>query len=212
MENKSYAKMFLWLFIGLLITFVGGYSLSLNEVLLSNILMVGYIPIIIIELLIAILLGVRIQKMKPITTKICYIIFSITTGITFSIIFLKFELASIMSIFLVCSILFAILAFIGYTTKKDITKLGTILFVSLIGVILLGIVNIFLHSSMLELGLSVLGLLIFMGYVVYDMKNVKLLIDSIGDEKAAVYGAFQLYLDFINMFIRLLELFGKKKN
>lgn len=210
--NKSYAKMFMWLFIGLLITFVGGYSLSLNEVLLSEILTVGYLPIIVIELLIAILMGTRIQKMNPLTAKICYIIFSITTGVTFGVLFKIFELASIMSIFLVCSILFAVLAFIGYTTKKDITKLGTILFVSLIGIILLGIVNIFLKSTMLEFGLSVVGLLIFMGYVIYDMKNVKLLIESIGDDKAAVYGAFQLYLDFINMFIRLLELFGKRKD
>ena len=84
MDTKVYSKMFMWLFIGLLITFLSGYCLSLNETLLVSVLSIGILPIIVIELVVAVLMGFRIKKMKPMTAKICYIIYSIVTGITFS--------------------------------------------------------------------------------------------------------------------------------
>lgn len=209
-ENRIYSRMFTWMFVGLMITFLSGYCLSMNEVLLYNILSIGIIPIIIIELAIAVIMGFRIQKMNPLTTKICYIIYCITTGITFSTIFLTYEMGSIMLIFLITSILFGIMALIGYKTKIDLTKFSTILFVALLSIIIVSIINIFIGSSTLEIGLSILGILIFLGYTAYDMNTVKPLVTTIGEEKAAVYGAFQLYLDFINLFIRLLELLGKR--
>lgn len=212
-QNKIYSKMFTWLFVGLMITFISGYSLSLNLNLLYSVLSLGIIPIIVIELAIAFIMGLRIKKMNPITTKICYIIYCITTGITFASIFIAYDMLSIMSIFLVTAILFGIFAIIGHTTKLDLTKFATILFVALISIIIVSILNIFIFkSSQLELVLSIIGILIFLGYIVYDINTVKYLMDSIGEEKAAVYGAFQLYLDFINLFIRLLELFGKSDN
>lgn len=212
MKNEIYPKMFCWLFIGLLITFVSGYCLSLNETLLYSILKVGIIPIIIIEVAIAIFMGVRIQKMNPITAKICYIVYCIITGLTFGTIFVFYKMASIVLVFAITALMFALLALYGYFTKKDITKIGRILFVSLIGVIIISIINIFLGNSMLELGISILSIFIFMGYIAYDIQKVKYLMNSLGEEKVAIYGAFQLYLDFINLFIRLLEIFGKKKD
>ncbi len=212
-ENNVYYRMFLWLFVGLLITFISGYSLSLNKELLYSILRIGLIPIIVIEILIAIFMGFRIKKMNPIVAKICYIIYSITTGITFGTIFLEYKLVSIMSIFLVSAVMFALLAIYGYTTKKDLTKFSTMLLVALISVIIVSILNILVFkSTTLELLLSVLSIFIFLGYIAYDMRNIKYLMDSLGEEKASIYGAFQLYLDFINLFIRLLELFGKNKD
>ena len=213
MENsKIYSKVFMWLFIGLAITFIGGYALSLNEAIYQPLLKVGIIPIIVVELVIAIGMGFGIQKMSPLVAKICYIVFCITTGITFSSIFIEYKLESIMLVFLITAFIFAALAVIGFVTKKDISRFGPILLVTLLASIVLGIVNIFLHNSMLELGLSILMLLIFMGYVIYDMKVVRNMIDTMDEDKVAVYGAFQLYLDFINIFIRLLEFFGKKND
>lgn len=210
LDNKIYSRMFTWLFAGLMITFVSGYCLSLNETLLNNILVIGIIPIIIIELVIAVIMGFRIRKMKPITTKICYILYSITTGITFSTIFLAYNMSSIMFIFLVTSIIFGICALFGYTTKIELTKFSTILFIALLASIIISLLNIVVFkSSQLEFWLSILCIFIFLGYIAYDMHTVKYLMNSIGEEKAAVYGAFQLYLDFINIFIRLLEIFGK---
>ncbi len=210
MKNKIYSKMFGWLFIGLLITFVSGYALSLNEMVLNSVLSIGIIPIIVIELVVAVLMGFRIQKMKPLTAKICYILYSVVTGVTFSTIFITFEMSSIIMVFLITALLFGLLAAYGYFTKRDVTKIGNMLFVALIAIIIISIVNIFLRSSSIELGISIISVIIFMGYVIYDMNNIKYLLSSLDDDKASVYGAFQLYLDFINIFIRLLELFGKK--
>lgn len=210
MKNKIYSKMFGWLFIGLLITFVSGYALSLNEMVLNSVLSIGIIPIIVIELVVAVLMGFRIQKMKPLTAKICYILYSVVTGVTFSTIFIAFEMSSIIMVFLITALLFGLLAAYGYFTKRDVTKIGNMLFVALIAIIIISIINIFLRSSSIELGISIISVIIFMGYVIYDMNNIKYLLSSLDDDKASVYGAFQLYLDFINIFIRLLELFGKK--
>lgn len=210
LDNKVYSRMFTWLFAGLMITFVSGYCLSLNETLLYNILSIGIIPIIVVELIIAVIMGFRIQKMKPITTKICYILYSITTGITFSTIFLTYKMTSIMFIFLVTAVIFGICAIIGYTAKIDFTKISSILFVALLSSVIVSLLNIFVFkSSQLEFWLSIICILIFLGYIAYDINSVKYLMNSVGEEKAAVYGAFQLYLDFINIFIRLLEILGK---
>lgn len=210
-NNKVFSKVFLWLFVGLTITFIGGYALSLNEAIYQPLLKVGIIPIIVVELVIAIAMGFGIKKMSPIIAKICYIVFSITTGITFSAIFIEYELGSIMLVFLITAFIFAALAVFGFVTKKDVSRFGPILLVTFLAAIILSIVNIFMHNTMLQLGLEILILLVFMGYVIYDMKKIRELVDELGEDKVAVYGAFQLYLDFINIFIRLLELFGKKK-
>lgn len=214
MDNNSlYVKMFGWLFIGLLVTFATGYSLSLNQELMVSVLTIGILPIIVIEIGIALFLGFRIAKMNPITTKILYIVFSLITGITFSAIFVTYKVSSIMFIFLLTALIFGILAFYGFITKRDLTKLGAILLVSLIVIIIASLLNVFLlKSSSLDLGLTILGILVFTLYIAYDVNRVKLMMDAVGEEKAAVYGAFQLYLDFINLFIRLLQLFGKRND
>lgn len=210
-QNEVYPKLFTWLFIGLLITFASGYILSANPTMAVNVLSIGFIPIAVIELVIALVMGIRIRKMNPITTKICYIIYCITTGMTFSSLFLYYQLTSLLSIFLITAVIFAVLAIYGYKTKKDLSKFGTILLIVLIVTIILSILNYFIFKTpAMDILLTIVGIFIFAGYIAYDMGNVKWLLNEVGEEKAAVYGAFQLYLDFINLFVRLLELFGKK--
>lgn len=212
-NTQVYPKMFTWLFIGLLITFASGYALTLNEQLMIQVLALGILPIAIIEIVIALVLGIRLAKMHPLTMKILYVIYSILTGVTFSVIFVAFEVSSLISIFIITAIIFALLAFYGYTTKRDLTKIGTIALIALLGIIIAGILNIFIFkSTMLDTALTIIGVLIFIAYIAYDVNKVKQLMLAIGEEKAAVYGAFQLYLDFINLFIRLLELFGKRRD
>lgn len=212
-NTQVYPKMFTWLFIGLLITFASGYALTLNEQLMIQVLALGILPIAIIEIVIALVLGIRLAKMHPLTMKILYIIYSILTGVTFSVIFVAFEVSSLISIFIITAIIFALLAFYGYTTKRDLTKIGAIALIALLGIIIGGILNIFIFkSTMFDTVLTMLGVLIFIAYIAYDVNKVKQLMLAIGEEKAAVYGAFQLYLDFINLFIRLLELFGKRRD
>ena len=211
--NELYPKMFTWLFIGLLISFITGYILSTNELLAIQVLSIGVLPIIIIELVIAFIMGLRIMKMKPLTMKICYVIYCFTTGVTFSSIFIIYKLTSLIAIFLATSLIFGGLALYGYKTKKDLSKLGQILLIGLIISLVVSLLNMMLfHSTITDLIITIIVVLIFCGYIVYDMKNIKTLLVEIGEEKAAVYGAFQLYLDFINLFIRLIELFGKRKD
>ena len=212
-DNSVYRRIFSWLFVGLLITFGGGYALSLNEVWADKVLALGILPIIAIELVIAFLMGLRIRKMHPFTAKIFYIIYCITTGITFSAIFMTYELNSLMFIFLITALIFGVLALWGHNTKRDLSKFGHILVISLLIVIVFDILNIFLFkSSITDVVLSSLCILIFCGFIAYDMNKVKLLVNAIGEEKAGIYGAFELYLDFINLFMRLVQLFGKRDN
>lgn len=213
LNSELYPKMFTWLFIGLLITFASGYALTLNVPLMLNVLSIGILPIAIAEIVIALVLGIRLAKMNPLTMKILYIVYSILTGVTFSVIFVVFEVSSLISIFIITAIIFALLAFYGYTTKRDLTKIGNIALIALIGIIVGGLLNMLIFkSSMFDTALTILGALIFIAYIAYDVNKVKQLMLVIGEERAAVYGAFQLYLDFINLFIRLLELFGKRRD
>ena len=212
-NNDLYPRMFTWLFIGLLVTFATGYALSMNEEMMISLLAIGVLPIAIVEIIIAIVLAARIAKMNPMTTKILYILYAVLTGITFSTIFVYFEIGSLISVFIITAIIFALLAFYGYVTKRDLTKLGTIIFIGLIGIIIGSLLNMFLFkSATLDLGITIIGVLVFVGYIAYDVNKIKHLVSYVGEDKAAVYGAFQLYLDFINLFIRLLQLLGKRND
>jgi len=212
-NNLVFSKVYMWMFIGLLTTFVTGYSLSLNLELVYNLIMgIGILPIILIQLGIAIFFSVRITKMSSITAKICFLLYSFITGLTFSVLFLIYEMGSIIMVFGITSFLFLLFAAYGYFTKKDITKLGPMLFMVLIGAIIVSIVNIFiLRNSGVDLFLSILFILIFLGFIIYDIQKIKTWVLTMGEEKGAVFGAFQLYLDFINLFIRLLRIIGKQK-
>lgn len=212
-QIEIYPKIFTWLFIGLITTFISGATLAMNPVLLVQILSFGILPIVIIELVIAIVLSARIVKMKPLTAKICYLLYSFITGITFSTIFIVYELSSLISIFLITSIIFAVLAIYGYKTKRDLSNFGTILIVSLLITLIISILNYFIFkNAVTDIIMNIIGVIIFCGFIAYDMSKIKNMLPIIGEEKTAVYGAFQLYLDFINLLIRLLELFGKKRD
>ena len=213
MENKNelYSKTFMYLSLGLLITFVTGYTVSLNEVMLSNILSGGPEIIWILEIALAIFFGVKLPKMSKGEAIICYILYTFLTGLTFASIFAVFSISSIITIFLVTACIFGVLALIGIKSNKDVTSVGTILFVGLIAIIILSIINIFIGSSMLALVLTIIGVLIFLGYTIYDIKCLKVL-EMVNYEVAPIYGAFELYLDFINLFINLLELFARNNN
>ncbi len=212
-RNELYPKMFTWLFVGLLITFASGYALSMNTNMMLKLVSFGALPIAIIEIGIALFLSIRLPKMNPMTAKILYIVYSVLTGITFSTIFVVFEMSSLISIFIIAAIIFGLLALYGYTTKRDLTNIGTIAFIGLLGIIIGSLLNMFIFkSASVDMGLSIIGVLVFVGYIAYDVNKLKDLGSYVGEEKAAVYGAFQLYLDFINLFIRLLELFGKREN
>lgn len=209
MENKIYSKVYFWLFIGLLVTFLTGIYTATNKDALSVIFTQGFYWIfLLIELGLAIFLSARIHKMQPTTAKISYLLYTFFSGLTFSSIFITYKLESIILVFAITSILFLIFAAIGYFTKIDLSKIGTFLLMILIGVIICTIVNIFLQNSTFDLILSIICIVAFLGFVAYDVQKIKHLNGFMLEDNLAVMGAFELYLDFINIFIDLLRIFG----
>tara|TARA_B110000438_G_C15624242_1_gene567963 strand:- start:118 stop:870 length:753 start_codon:yes stop_codon:yes gene_type:complete len=160
-------------------------------------------------------LSARINKMSVSAAQTTFWIFSAIMGLSLSSIFIQYTGASIARVFFITSGTFAAMSLYGYTTKKDLTKLGQFLIMGLIGIIIASIVNIFIQSSAMEFGISVLGVLIFVGLTAYDTQKIKneyLAGDSTSTgSKKALMGALRLYLDFINLFIMLLRLFGQRR-
>ena len=159
-----------------------------------------------------------INRMSAATAQTVFYLFAATMGASISSIFLVFTGMSIAQVFLVTSIAFAGLSLYGYTTKKDISGWGTFLIMGVIGLIVAMVVNIFLQSEAIMFAVSVLGVLIFAGLTAYDTQNIKntyLAHAAHGDQewlgKAAIMGALSLYLDFINMFMFLLQLLGNRE-
>ncbi len=209
MKNEIYSKVFMWMFIGLAITFGTGFFLSLNETMLEGLINSGmFLIVLILEVGIAIFFGVRIQKMSYMTALISYLLYAFLTGLSFGFIFLAYNLTSIISVFAITAVLFLVFAIYGYTTKRDLSSIGTFLFMGLLGIIICSIVGIFLHNSTFDIIINIIGVVIFLGYVAYDINKIDKLTYYIEEDKVAVYGAFELFLDFINIFLYLLQLFG----
>jgi len=210
MKNKLISNVFLWMFVGLLVTFLTGYFISTNERMLLSVFSTGaYIIFAIVELILVIVLSARIRKLKPTTCKVMFLLYSFVSGLTFSSIFITYKMVSIIYVFLIAALLFAVFALIGYKTKVDLTKFGTYLFMGLLATIIVSIINIFVANQMLDLIISVVIILIFIGVTAYDIQKIKNMSNSsIPEENLAIYGALELYLDFINIFLNLLRLFG----
>ena len=211
-NNKIFSKVFMWMFIGLLVTFLTGYIVSINDTMIYNIFSKGtYIVLVILELVLVIVLSARIHKMQTTTARILFILYSFVTGLTFGSIFVVYSITSIMLVFIIAAVLFGIFALIGNFTKLDLTKIGTILLMLLLGVVICTIVNMFLNNSMFDLVVSCISIAIFLGFVSYDIQKIKKLSLEIEDEnKLAIIGALELYLDFINIFLDLLRVFGDR--
>lgn len=212
--KRVFSKIFLWMFIGLAITFGIAYYVSTNDNMVHNLFFRSYYWIIwIVELVVVIFLSARIYKLNPIVAKALFILYSALTGLTFSSIFIIYDLGSIVYTFGITSGLFLVFGLVGYFTKLDLSKLGIYLVMAIFGVIIASIVNIFIGSETFSLGLCILGIIIFLAYIAYDINMIKKnLIGIDNEDNMVIYGALQLYLDFINLFIRLLRFFGKGKD
>ena len=135
-------------------------------------------------------------------------------GVTLSVIFAVFELSSIITLFIASAVIYAVLALIGYKTKANLTSWSPYITIFLIAGIVLSIINLFLKNSLLDIGLDWFILVLFMGITIYDINKMKLLSEdpNLNNEKIHIYCAMQLYLDFINIFLRILSIFGKRRN
>ncbi|MCI8485834.1 MAG: Bax inhibitor-1/YccA family protein [Clostridia bacterium] len=213
-DNKLMSKTFFWMFIGLLSTaIVAWYTYSSG--LFVDIITNGYFNILLIlEVVVVLLFSFLFKKLSPMLVAILYFIYSMLNGVSLSTIFIAFELGSIIQLFIVSALLFGGFALIGFITKKDLSSWRTLLFGILISGVILSLINLFIGNSMLDLILDWVILFVFFGVTAYDVNTIKQLkFDSnLNQEKLYIYGAMQLYLDFINIFLRVLSIFGKRRD
>lgn len=209
-DNKMIAKSFMWMFIGLLVTFVTGYVICLNEQTLALTLSGFYFLFVIVELILVIVLSRKIFDMKPTTAKIMFIIYAMVSGLTFSSIFVVYEMSSIIFVFALAAVIFLIMALFGYYTNIDLSKFSSYLIFGLIGVIIASLINVFWINDTFTTIICIISILVFLGFTAWDIQKIKRL--NINNDNAAIYGALELYLDFINIFLDLLRLFGRERD
>ena len=158
----------------------------------------------------------RIQKMSFGAAQLTYWIYAALMGLSLSFIFLAYTGTSIARVFFITAGTFAAMSLYGYTTRRDLTGMGSFLFMGLIGIILAGLVNIFIQSTALQFAISVIGVIVFVGLTAYDTQKIKEWYVANDDGatmgKKAIFGALNLYLDFINLFLMLLRLFGSSRS
>jgi uncharacterized protein len=160
-------------------------------------------------------LNFGLNRMSAATAQMVFWAFAAVMGLSMSHIFITFTGASVARVFFITSTMFLAMSLYGYTTKRDLSGMGSFLFMGLIGIVVASIVNMFLGSSMMQFIISVVGVLVFVGLTAYDTQGIKATYSAHDDgstaQKKAIHGALRLYLDFINLFMMLLHLFGNRE-
>jgi hypothetical protein len=212
-------KVYTWMAFAMIITGVTAYGVANSPSLLG---MIYTNPVVLWGLIIvefALVFGITgmINRLSLTTATLMFVAYSVINGAMLSSIFLVYTMNSIGQVFFITSATFGVMAFIGYTTKTDLTSMGKILFMALIGMIIATVVNIFVGSTGLQTVTSYLGVLIFVGLTAYDSQKIKHMLyeQEVADEgaqKLALIGALTLYLDFINLFLYLLRIMGSRRD
>lgn len=221
MTFRSYvSKVLLFVAAGLLVStlfalLTGRYLLVILATLGNFGVFALFLPII-LELVVAIYFSRRLMTMKKSTAYLCYFIYSALTGMSFSYILLAYNVGDVALAFGSTTLLFVCMSIIGFTTKIDLSKYSNYLFFGLFGIIIASLINMFVRSSSFDLLISYAAVIIFLVLIAFDMQKLRYLYneglaDSELYEKLLIYGSFQLYLDFINIFIRLLDIFSRRR-
>ena len=219
------ANVFLLMFIALGVSALFAWQFSINETLLSYMVsptgLTGMGKITIFAPLgFVLLMSFGYRKLSSTALMALFIAYAIINGISFSFILLAFTPGSVLGCFLSASAMFGVMAFMGYTTDQDLTKFGRILMMGVIGIVIAMVINFFLHSSQLDYIISIIGVMVFTALTAYDVQKLKRIgegleyqdVSANDTKKISILGALNLYLDFINIFLFLLRLFGGRRN
>jgi FtsH-binding integral membrane protein len=211
------AKVFGWMFLGLAVTGGVAAAIGSSESLLTDItespwLMIG---LIVVQLGLVITITAAINKLAPGIALLLFFLYAASVGVLFALIFELYTTQSIFTTFLITSAMFGAVGLWGYVTKRDLSTMGTVLLMALVGLILATIVNIFVASEALYWITTYAGVAIFAGLTAYDMQKIKGYahagLDGDAEQRASILGALALYLDFINLFLFLLRIFGRAR-
>ena len=211
------SKVYLWMTLALVVTGMTAYYVASSPAILYAIVsnQIAFWGLFIGELVLVFVLSSRIMSLSFVTASLMFVIYSIMNGVFFSFILLAYTEQSIATTFLITAGTFGAMSLFGFVTKRDLSTMGRILFMLLIGLIIATVVNIFMKAEGMTLILNYAGVVIFVGHTAYDTQSIKQMLQEHGDkegaEKIALLGSLSLYLDFINLFIYLLRFFGESR-
>jgi len=225
LSNTFIANVFSWMFAALGLTALTAYLFGTSESLIQLLYTVnakggasmsglGWI-VTFAPFVIVLIMSFGTNKLNARQTVLLFVLYSVLMGMSLSSIFIVFTSTSIFKTFIITAGMFGVMAIMGYTTKTDLTKLGSILLMALFGMIIAVLVNMFTHSARLELIISIVGVIVFTGLTAYDVQKIKQIGQTgINDgevmTKVTIFAALSLYLDFLNLFLYLLRFFGKR--
>jgi FtsH-binding integral membrane protein len=222
-SRKFLANVFLWMFVALGISAFCAYSFANTPSLLRlmvdeethRLSIFAYVAMF-SPLAFVLLIRFGLNKISYPVLGLLFIAYAALTGISLSFILLVYTASSVVSVFLTASLLFGVMAIAGYTTSQDLTKFGSILIMLLVGIVIASLINMFMHSSGLDMIIAYVGVAVFVGLTAYDVQKLKNIGAGLeyGDasaKKYAIMGALTLYLDFINLFLMLLRIFGRRR-
>jgi len=211
-------KVYLWMTLALVITGVTAYGVATSPGILQMIFgnTVLFWGLIIAEFGLVFAISSAINRLSLTVATLLFVLYSVVNGATLSYILILYTSESVANVFFITAATFGVMSLVGYTTKTDLSSMGKILFMALIGLIIATIVNLFIGSSGLNMIISYVGVLIFVGLTAYDTQKIKKMLAEAPDageymQKIALLGALTLYLDFINLFIYLLRILGDRK-
>lgn len=212
-------NVYLWMTLALAVTGLTAAYVAMNPgwvyAIATNSVM--FFGLIIAELAVVMILSARIARLSFATAGLMFAAYSVLNGVTLSVIFLAYTMSSIATTFFVTAGTFGAMTLVGYTVKKDLSAMGRVLIMALIGLIIASIVNMFVASSALDWAITYIGVLVFVGLTAYDTQKIKQMMLMHGDEvndgtmKLALMASLTLYLDFINLFLYLLRIFGRRE-
>jgi len=216
-ENSLFTKVFVWMALALGVSAISAYIGA--DLIMSNVLTQGMlIGLIVAELILVIVFSIRLPKMSVLSARICFFLYAIVNGLTLSTVLIVYTASSVFSTFIASATMFGLAALWGKVTKKNLTSMGSIFVMGLFGLIIAGVINMFVNSGPFAMIISVVGILLFLGITAWDIQKIKQyaqqegLYDYTRTQKVIIYGAFSLYLDFINIFLKLLRLMGSTKD
>jgi uncharacterized protein len=222
-SRKFLASVFLWMFVALGVSALCAYVFSNSPAFLQTLVnsdthqLTGFAYLIMFApLAFVLLMRFGLNRISYPVLALLFVAYAAVTGISLSFILLAFTASSVLGVFLTSSVVFGVMAIAGYTTSQDLTKFGSILIMFLIGIVVASLVNMFLHSSGLDMIISYVGVAVFVGLTAYDVQKLKNIGAGLtyGDataSKMALMGGLTLYLDFINLFLMLLRIFGRRR-
>ncbi|MEK6940136.1 MAG: Bax inhibitor-1/YccA family protein [Nanoarchaeota archaeon] len=216
--RKFFQKVYTWMFLGLILSGLTAFVVASNPMLYNIILSnkIIFFGLLLTELILVFSLIGFLKRISASLAIFMFFLYCFMTGLTFSVIFLVYTMGSIGLVFFITAGMFGAMSVYGYFTKADLTKIGQVLIMALFGLIIASVVNLFMRNDTADFVVSIIGVIIFTGLTAYDTQKIRKsnIIGNEGtpeDTKESIMGALHLYLDFVNLFLKLLRLLGKRK-